>query len=132
IRLDDDAEHLQLRVRIHVTVMAGHVEVRLDEIAARVVPVDARHFDDAHAAEPMRASRADRRDVAAADAGIADAGTVDLDARLDDVAHRPDADGFAGRGDLEISGDNARVFAHGGERGVLVDGQATVRPARMR
>src|SRR2546426_10176440 len=88
-------------------VVPGHVEVGLDEVAAGVVPVDARHFDDAHTGEAMRAPRPHGGDVAATDAGIADAGAVDLDTRLDHVAHRPDAHRLARARDLELGRGDA-------------------------
>jgi hypothetical protein len=102
IRLDHEAQVDEVPVRIHVPVGTGHVEIRLDEIPARVVPVDARDLDDSHPGEAVRPALAHRGDLAAADAGIADARPLHLHARLDHVAHGPDTHGLAGARDLEL------------------------------
>jgi hypothetical protein len=54
VGLDDDAQELEAMVGIHLGERARHVEIGLDEVTARVVPVDARDLDDAHAGQPVR------------------------------------------------------------------------------
>src|SRR5262249_28095542 len=108
----------------------GHVEIRLDEVAAGVVPVDARDLHDPHAGQAVGAPLAHRGDVAPADARIALTGALHLDARLDHVAHGPDADGVARRGHRQIDAGDPRAAPDRGERRRLVDGEVAVDPAR--
>ena len=125
VGLDHQTEVHELLVGIHLAVVARHVEVGLDVIAAGVVPVDARDFDDAHAGEAMRAAFAHGGDVAAADARVADARAFDLDAWLDHVAHRPDPHGLAGPRDLELGAGDPRILPHRGQHGVAIHREPT-------
>src|SRR5215467_3357911 len=125
IGLDDQTEIEELLVRVHLAVVARHVQIRLDEVAAGVVPVDARYLDDAHAGQAMCPPVADGGDLAAADAGIADAGPLDLDARLDHVAHRPDPDRLAGLRDLELGGGDAWILTNRRQHGVAIYREAS-------
>ena len=120
VRLDDNTEVEQRGERQARGPGAGHVNEDLDEIAAGLVPIHLRHFGNAHTGEPVRASLADGLDGPATDPGVGNAGAVHLDARLDDVAQRPDAYRFARPRQLQVHGSDAWIGAHRGDQVIAV------------
>ena len=79
----------------------------------------------------MRVSLANGFDGPATDPGVGNAGAGYLDARLDNVAQRPDPDRFARPGQLQVRSSDAWVGAHRGEQLIAVHFQQAIGPARV-
>ena len=131
VRLDDNAEVQQRGERETLGPRTGHVNEDLDEITAGLVPVHFRHFGDAHTGEPVRASLANGLDGPTTDPGVGHASARHFDARLDDIAQRPDPDRFARPGQLQVRSSDAWVGAHRGEQLIAVHFQQAIGPARV-
>src|SRR5262252_4899912 len=69
----------------------GHIQVDLNIISSGIVPVHTGYLGDSHAGEAVRTPLAYCRNGPTTHTRIRDAWPLDLEARFNDITHRPDA-----------------------------------------
>ena len=121
LRLHDDAHVEEAAVGVQLSPWPQHVDEQPYPVVTSVVPLDLGNLDYTDTGEPVGPSATDEGHGPVTDSWIGDTGALDLDPRLDHVAHRPDAYRFTGLGELDPRGRDAGVVEHLRDESVRVD-----------